>query len=178
MSRRYRLHVAGALLLLVAQQACAEYVYCSFTAAKQGDIQGDRGLGGNAKLIPVKAFTEEVSSPIDASTGLPTGKRQHMPVKIVKSLDSASPALFAATVENETLTNVTCNFYRERGDGGKPTAYFRVILTNARIVDLKNFGDGAIDGGERESISMSFQMITLEDLLSNTVATDDWTVQF
>jgi len=39
------------------------------------------------------AFEQEIVSPRDAASGLPTGKRQHKPFTITKELDKSSPVL-------------------------------------------------------------------------------------
>jgi type VI secretion system secreted protein Hcp len=107
-----------------------------------------------------------------------SGKRQHTPLTIIKSLDRSSPLFFAAAVTNETLSSVTCMLYRDVERGAAPTAYFRFVLTNATIVDVKDVGDGASAGDERgsehERISFAYQRIEVTDLDSGTTAVDDW----
>jgi len=79
-------------------------------------------------------------------------------------------------VTNEILRSVTCTLYRNSNDG-LTRAYYRIALTNATIVEVKDSGDGvngATHGDEREHISFVYQKIELTDLESNTVATDDW----
>jgi type VI secretion system secreted protein Hcp len=174
MLRQLSTATAALLMLLTAQQARAEHIYCSITGQRQGAIHGDRGLGGDAAQIPVRTLTEEIASPRDAATGQATGKRQHMPVTLVKSLDSASPQLFMAAVTNEILSSVRCTFYRDRGVGGVASPYFRLVLTNAGIADLKMAGDGATNGNELESVALTYQRIELTDLDTNTSALDDW----
>src|SRR5450631_3967345 len=141
--------VAGLAILGLAVPASAEHIYCTYVGAKQGKFHGDHGLNGDATEIPAFALTQEVTVPIDAGTGAVSGKRQHSPLTIVKSLDRSSPQFFAAAVTNETLSSVTCLLYRDVERGSAPTPYFRFVLTNASIVDLKDLGDGANGGDER-----------------------------
>jgi type VI secretion system Hcp family effector len=85
-------------------------------------------------------------------------------------------------VTNETLKSVTCLFYHgfRSGTGsgaGGARAYFKIVLTNARIVDYRDAGDGVngtASGDERESISLTYQRIELTDLDTNTSTSDDW----
>jgi type VI secretion system secreted protein Hcp len=104
--------------------------------------------------------------------------RQHAPLTIIKPLDRSSPQFFAAAVTNETLSSVTCMLYRDVERGAAPTAYFKFILSNAIIVDVKDAGDGANGGdergSERERISFAYRRIEVTDLDSGTTAIDDW----
>jgi len=80
-------------------------------------------------------------------------------------------------VTNETLRSVTCTLYRNNAGDGAVRAYYRITLTNATIVELKDSGDGvngAAQRDEREHISFAYQKIELTDLDSNTAAIDDW----
>lgn len=49
---------------------------------------------GNACEVVV---TNDVVSPRDAASGLPTGKRQHKPIRIVKEIDKSSPLLMKSS---------------------------------------------------------------------------------
>lgn len=174
MSRSANVLLAGSLLCALTLPASAANIFCTVTGAKQGVFAGDSNRRGSQ--IEVFALTEEVKSPRDPTTGQVSGKRQHQPLIIVKELDRSSPQFFAAAVENETLKSVSCTMYRNGADGASH-AYYKVVLTNATIVDLRDSGDGAngaAQGDERERISFVFQKIELTDLDSGTVAQDDW----
>jgi type VI secretion system secreted protein Hcp len=124
----------------------------------------------------VYSLTQELTVPFDAATGQSTGRRQHSPLTIVKELDKSSPQFFTAAATNEVLKSVTCLLYRNSANG-QTRAYFKIALTNAIIVEVKDTGDGvngAAQRDERERISFSYQKIELTDLDSNTTAIDDW----
>jgi type VI secretion system secreted protein Hcp len=176
MTRFINLSVAG-LMLAVALPASATDIYCTVVGARQGTFQGDPVARGNATQIAVYALTQELKVPFDAASGQSTGKRQHSPLTIVKELDKSSPQFFTAAATNEVLKSVTCTLYRNSGNG-QTRAYFKIALTNATIVELKDSGDGvngAAQGDERERISFSYQKIELTDFDSNITAVDDWT---
>jgi type VI secretion system secreted protein Hcp len=179
MSRFVFTAVAGLAMLALARPASAENIYCTIVAANQGTVQSDRGPAGNTKSIPVLAFMQEVTVPYDQTgSGLGAGKVTHSPVTIVKEIDGASPQLFAAAVTNEILRSVTCTFYRQTAQSANH-AYFKITLTNAAIVDYKDAGNGATGtalGDDRETIKFTYQKIAIEDLDTNTSATDDWSV--
>ncbi len=48
-----------------------------------------RMIGNACEVV----FTNDVVSPRDAASGLPTGKRQHKPIRIVKEIDKSSPLI-------------------------------------------------------------------------------------
>jgi type VI secretion system secreted protein Hcp len=175
MSRSLNLSLAGLLLTAAALPASAANIYCTVVGAKQGTFQGDPVARGESQ-IAVYTLTAEVKVPFDAASGQPTGKRQHSPIIIVKELDKSSPQFFNAAVTNELLRSVTCTLYRSSGTGAA-RAYYKIALTNASIVEVKDSGDGvngAAQGDEHEHISFSYQKIELTDLDSGTTTVDDW----
>jgi len=177
MTRLVYFLTAGLMMLALAVPASAANIYCTVVGAKQGKFQGDPGVrGSDGTQIVVYALTEDLKVPFDAASGQATGRRQPSPIIIVKELDKSSPQFFTAAVTNEILRSVTCTLYRNSNDG-LTRAYYRIALTNATIVEVKDSGDGvngAAHGDEREHISFVYQKIELTHLESNTVATDDW----
>jgi type VI secretion system secreted protein Hcp len=175
--KRFMTLSVAAFLLTTALPASATNIYCTVVGAKQGKFQGDPGLHGDPTQINVYALTEELKIPYDAASGQSTGKPQHSPIIISKELDASSPQFFTAAATNESLRLVTCTLYRTTNDGVlRP--YFKIALTNASVVEIKDSGNG-VNGteqtDERERISFSYQKIEWTDLTSNTTATDDWT---
>jgi len=51
--------------------------------------------------------------------------------------------------------------------------YFSITLANASIAEDDISGSGQINDGIRESVQFTYQKITLEDLISGTIAEDD-----
>jgi type VI secretion system secreted protein Hcp len=184
MPRLMNISTAALIMLTVALPASATDISCTVVGMVQGPFQGDPTTHGNNSQIAVYALTQELKVPFDAATGHSSGQRQHSPIVIVKELDKSSPQFFTAAATNETLKTVTCNLYRTGtgsgfggGGGGVTRAYYRITLTNATVVEIKDSGDGvngAAQGDERERISLTYQKIVLTDLDSNTSATDDW----
>jgi type VI secretion system secreted protein Hcp len=181
MSRRSCVLLAGLVLLGSAAGAYAQEILCTVVGARQGTFQDNstNSAAARSSQIPVLFLTEEITVPRDAVSGLPTGRRMHQPITIVKELDTASIHFFQAAVTNEPLRSVTCTFYRafRNGTGGSGRPYFKIILTNATIVEYKDAGDGingTAVGDERERISMTYESIEMTDLETNATALDDW----
>jgi type VI secretion system secreted protein Hcp len=176
MTRSVYVSMAGLMLLALALPASAANIYCTVIGTKQGTFQGDPAVRGGAAQIAVYALTEDLKVPFDAASGQSAGKRQHSPVTIVKELDRSSPQFFIAAATNETLRSVTCTLYRNTNEG-MVRAYYKIALTNATVVEIKDGGDGvngAAQGDEHERVSFTYQKIELTDLDSNTTAVDDW----
>jgi type VI secretion system secreted protein Hcp len=176
MTRFIDFSLAGLMLSAVAVPASATDIYCTVVGVKQGTFQGDPVGHGSETQIVVYSLTQELKVPFDAATGQSSGRRQHSPLTIVKELDKSSPQFFTAAATNETLKTVTCTLYRNSFNG-QTRAYFKIALTNAAIVEIKDNGNGvngAAQGDERERISFTYQKIELTDLDSNTSAIDDW----
>jgi len=81
------------------------------------------------------SFGHNITLPRDAASGLPTGKRQHSPLKILKEIDKSSPLLYNALVNNENLVKAKLRFYRIN-QAGQEEHYFTIELVNASIVSI------------------------------------------
>jgi type VI secretion system secreted protein Hcp len=157
--------------------------YVSIKGTKQGTFKGDAAGGAKrakGKIGGVK-FSMETTSPRDAATGQATGKRIHKPIVITKEWDAASPQLFNALVDNETLKIVLFEFVKT-DPAGKEVVYYTITLTNAVVSNLRSYVDLTDTSGDRydahalEEVSFVFQKIEIENKESATVAIDDWLV--
>ncbi len=141
-----------------------------------GDVQGDFP-GDDDGNISVFAWSHEVISPRDAASGLPTGRRQHKPLVIVKPIDAATPLLFNALTQNENLTRVTLRVLRPGGDGR--VAFYQVELEDAAVAAQRSEGLNTeyadnLFQAPRETLEFTYRRITLHHLDRNIVAEDDW----
>jgi type VI secretion system secreted protein Hcp len=69
--------------------------YLTIKGQRQGDIKGSVTQKGREGSILVHAYSCETLSPRDPASGLPTGKRTHEPVMIVKEVARSSAQLWA-----------------------------------------------------------------------------------
>jgi type VI secretion system secreted protein Hcp len=106
-------------------------------------------------------LSHEIVSPRDPASGLPTGKRQHKPIVVTKELDSTTPLLLNALVNNENLSSVLIGLLRN----GQQVATIK--LTNASISDYTDHGD-------TEHWSFTYQTITWTWVDGGITASDDW----
>jgi type VI secretion system secreted protein Hcp len=177
--------VAAVFLALVAWQlagprtattnvgAAAGIVHMTMkvTGHKQGAFKGDDVTSAKDKsLITVIGYSYEIVSPRDASSGLPTGKRQHKPVTITHELGGSSPQFLAAAASNEVLDSVVISFFRTDRTG-KESLYYRVTLTNGSVSDVRQYSAG---NSVLEDVAFTFQKIEQEDITAKTTFIDDW----
>ena len=145
-------------------------MFLSIESEADGIIKGDVTQAGKEDSMEVIGFSHEVTSPRDATTGLPTGKRQHRPLTIVKEIDKASPTLMQALAGSDNLPMVKLRFYRVDASGTEEN-YYTIELVNAQIVSLRQ---QATSAGATEVIAFQYQKIiwTIQD--GGITAEDDW----
>lgn len=151
--------------------------YLTCVGQVQGAFVGPVLERGFEKSIAVEAAGHAIISPRDAASGLPTGKRQHKPFTITKSVDKTSPLFYRALTRNETLTSCTIKFIRPAGDGTNGN-YYTVTMTNASVASVE-FKKGDARGaagrlGEYEEISFTYQKIEWTITTGGITADDDW----
>ncbi len=132
-----------------------------FVGRAQGTIGGD----GDAP-VGVVSYQWNITTPIDPSSGLPTGKHQDGQFTITKQVDSASPRLMQALVTNETLSTVTLHILSASGDTLETFTF-----VNALLVSDTQSHTGAAGDLPLEQVSFSFQKVT--ETVGSFVTTDD-----
>jgi type VI secretion system secreted protein Hcp len=172
------LRLLAVSLLLTASTAASAALnaYMTIEGSSQGNIEGDVTRVGLEDHILVESVGYNLTAPLDAASGLPTGKRQHRPVRIIKPVDKATPKLFMALTTNEVLTDVVIKFYKPNFDGNE-VHYFTIELLDARIISVSpshsSIGEG-ISEPVREAVSFVFTRIIMTDELNGTTAEDTW----
>ena len=157
----------------------ANACYVSIKGQTQGKFKGESSFSkfGSDKITVIR-FSSGVVSPRDAASGLPTGKRQHQPIRFTKENGAATPQIFQALVSNETLTTVTFEFTRSN-PSGKEEVHYVVTLQNASVAsvitqfDQTSRGD-PFDGHELVNVELTYESITVEEKIGKTMAQDDW----
>jgi type VI secretion system secreted protein Hcp len=139
------------------------------TGQKQGAFKGDDNATGKAVgLITVTGYKFELVVPTDAS-GLPTGRRHYNPMVVTHVMGGSSPQFLDAAATNENLKSVVVNFFRTDRTG-KDVNYYRVTLTNAHVVDVRQYTSGA---EVLEDDSFVFQKVEQDDFIAKTTFIDD-----
>lgn len=121
--------------------------YIAIKGQRQGQFKAEAATAQRRdKWIPILAFTQGVISPRDSASGLPTGRRQHQPITIVKQRGAASPQGLTACATNEVLAEVAIEFIKMTPNANE-TVYQTVKLTDASISQIARF-TGHADGSE------------------------------
>jgi type VI secretion system secreted protein Hcp len=152
--------------------------YLTLAGQKQGPFDGPVTEKGKEKSILVHGFDVGIISPRDSTTGLPSGKRQHEPVTILKDVDKTSPQLWTALVNNETLTTWVLRFWMVNAAGIAQQLY-TVTLTNASVASVT---ESMLDNEEpanaglplQEEITFTYQKIQWTWNDGGITAQDDW----
>jgi len=152
--------------------------YMRLTGETQGEIKGSVTQAGREDSMQIYGWSHEVVSPLDAASGLPTGKRQHKPITLTKPVDRASPLLMNALTMNENITAWRLEAWRP-SRAGKEVQFYSVELINAiiagiRLEQLNNQYPENMRHELREHVTFGYQKIiwTFED--GGITAEDDW----
>ena len=152
--------------------------YLTLKGQKQGAINGPVTQKGRENSILVHAFSNEIDGPRDPASGLPTGKRTHKPIRILKEVDKASPQLWAALVNNENLTLWDLKFWSVSATGIEQQIY-TIELTNASIASIREYMEDNEDSAKAslpllEEITFTYQKIQWTWMQGGITASDDW----
>ena len=152
--------------------------YLTLKGQKQGDIRGGVTQKGRENSILVHSFSNEIVSARDPVSGLPNGKRQHQPVRILKEIDQSTPPLWNALVNNETLVTWVLKFWAAAANGIE-TQIYTITLTNANIASIREYMVDNEDPGKAEvplldEISFTYQKIEWVWTKGTITAEDDW----
>lgn len=172
---------AAALLLFATDASAALNAYLVIEGETQGPIAGG-AEAGREDSIQLFGWSHEVVSPRDAASGLPTGKRQHKPFTITKAVDKATPLIMNALTQNENLTTVRIDFYRQ-ARGGADVLWYSIELSNAAIAGVGARGGRNIHDLKQkplahnrnlEEVSFVYERITWTYHEGGVTAEDDW----
>lgn len=158
--------------------------YMTVKAQKQGQINGSVLQKGREGTMMIIAMSYAVLSPRDAASGLPTGKRMHKPLRVVKEIDKASPLLFNSLVTNENLVEVVIkgytSTYQDRTQStGLEMNHWQIKLTNAAFASYEiqtpnNKHPDLMKFETYEDWSMVFEKIEITWVQGGITGSDNW----
>ncbi len=154
---------------------------CYITKIKgetQGEIKGSVTQKGREGWIECFAFDHKVHSPRDQASGLPTGKRVHSPLRIIKAIDKSTPLLMNVLVNNENIPELELRFFTP-SKAGAETNFYTIKLTNANISEVKpymllNRNPEYMKYPEMEEVSFTYQKVEWVFVQGGITAMDDW----
>ena len=154
-------------------------MYLNVTAEKQGHIDGGMTEKGQEKTIKVYGMLHGLSSPRDAASGLPTGKRRHGILQISIGLDKAIPKLWTCLVQNENIKTWELKYWSAVHKGSASTAtgsthanLYTVKLTNANLASRETITP--VNGTLMFMLGFTYQKIEWTWVDGGITSMDDW----
>lgn len=142
------------------------------------DIRGSVDVYDREGSIEIFGFGHRLHLPTDGNTGKITGTRVHSPLVFEKEFDSASPYLYKAVAQGQTLKSAEFKWYRINY-AGQEEEYFNMLLEGVKVVsvcplmhDVKN--PATEKHTHLESISLRYEKITWKYCDGNIVFSDSW----
>jgi len=142
------------------------------------EIKGSVQISGREGSIEIMEFEHDLKIPTDPHTGRLTGVRMHSAVKLVKAYDAASPYLYKACCEGQTLAEVEIKWY-VIDETGTEVEYFIHKLENVKVASLRAFMPNTKDPlKERythlEEVALVYGKITWTYVDGTIEYTDAW----
>ena len=158
--------------------------YMSIKGQKQGMFKGGVTQKGREGKIGVIAMSHEIVSPRDAASGLPAGKIQHKPLTVTVEWDSSIFQFYTALFSNETLSEVTIDFFTpstlgQVGGTGAEVNYVTVKLSNASIASIRSTQPNTknpelLRYKEYLEVSFTYQKIEVKNNIGGGTAIGNW----
>ncbi len=158
----------------------AETVHLYLKASGQ-DIKGEStqtSLGREGSIECV-FYSQSIRTAREAGSGMATGRRQYEPILIRKRIDKASPLLFKALAENQTIDAVF-KFFRPSPTGdGTTQQFYTVTIKKGRIASYKNYVPDTIEPASSsdpplEEIEFVFHTISMTYTDGGVTHEDTW----
>ncbi len=152
--------------------------YLRVNAESQGDLTGSVTQAGREETSEIFSWTHEIVSARDKASGAPTGKRQHKPLVVRKALDSMTPGLWTALVNNENLPTVSLELWRPSRTGAEQH-YYKIELTNGSVskVTMEGHNNKVPENmayPQMELIEFSYERIDTTWIDGGIAFFDDW----
>ena len=106
---------------------------------KIGEYPGSSEKEGREDTIDVFEIEHHIHQPIDQTTGQATGVRVHTPMRVVVTIDKATPGLHKSLCTGQNLATVELHFYRIDPASRSEAMYYTITLRNARAVDARPY---------------------------------------
>lgn len=135
----------------------------------EGDYPQDHGDDGS---ILVLSYSHSVYTPVEASSGMLTGKRVHCPLRFTKAIDSSTPLLYKAMCTNEQVDDAIFRFFRYDPVAQLEVHYFTIHLETGKITTITSFGADATN--PTETVSIVYSQITWTWEEEGIEFTDNW----
>ncbi|MFL9988886.1 type VI secretion system tube protein TssD [Paraburkholderia sediminicola] len=153
--------------------------YMTLQNASGQAVEGSCAIQGHEGAVLVQAVEHLIELPKNPQTGLVSGKREHLGLKVTKEIDKSSPTLMNTLCSGAQLKSVTLTFDRINKQG-KQELYYTIALTNVNVVLSRLWVANCLERensslGHMEDISFTYEAITWTWAQGNLEAQDSWT---
>ena len=143
----------------------AETVH-AFLKANGQDIKGESTQTslGRENSIECIYYEQSVDTAREAGSGMATGRRTYLPIKVIKRIDKSSPLIAKALTKNEVI-DCKFLFFRPNPTGdGTTQQFYTVEIAKGRIASQKQYVPDSWDPASStqpptEEITMIFHTI-------------------
>jgi type VI secretion system secreted protein Hcp len=87
----------------------------------------------------VLSFQHSIDYPFDMSGNIGRSEVKHQGLTVVKPIDKASPLLYQKLCYKDEIAEIKVEWWRDKPGGGKAEHYFTTILSDCRVVHLRQF---------------------------------------
>ena len=132
-------------------------VFLHVVTKRAGKIKGEGTTEGHADDIVVQTWAWGVVANTAIGSTQSTARRSYRNLVLTKGIDSASTGLLSALVSNDEVKEATLTM---RKAGGEALDYFRMMLSNARIVNVDI--EVQSSGVPVEHVTIAFTKVEIE----------------
>lgn len=135
----------------------ASDIFLHVVTKRAGAVKGESVTEGHVDDIVVQAWAWGVTANTAIGSTASTARRSYRHLVVSKQVDAASTALMSALATNDEVKDATLTM---RKAGGEALDYFRMSLSNARIVNLDI--EVSAHGVPIERVTIAFTKIEVE----------------
>jgi len=132
-------------------------VFLHVVTKRAGKVKGEGTTEGHIDDIVVQTWGWGVTANTAIGSTQATGRRSYRHLVVTKGIDSASTGLLSALVSNDEVKEATLTM---RKAGGEALDYFRMMLSNARIVNVELAVQPG--GTALEHVTIAFTKVEIE----------------
>lgn len=132
-------------------------IFLHVVTKRAGKIKGEGTTQGHVDDIAVRTWAWGVTANTAIGSTVSTARRSYRNLVVTKGIDSASTGLLSALASNDEVKEATLTM---RKAGGEALDYFRMMLSNARVVNVEI--DVQANGVPTEHVTIAFTKIEVE----------------
>ncbi len=151
-----------------------EFISMSIVEHPDSGFEGIQGFEGKSEILKLDHL---ITVSLDQGSGQASGATVHSPLRVVKTIDKASPGLHKALCTGQNLAEVIFDFYRVKPQTGQSNeVYYKITLRNVRLVEVGPSTDFITPDSYRhmENVSFVYQEIEWNWLPDKIVETEQW----